>query len=1030
MNNPAPADNPLKRRIENEPPPHDRAKKMRGEHWGSPVTWQSSQRSVLPAHTGSAVAPRVLAQRAAMTTSFASLLDPGQFSAMAAIAEHFGPSYDGKKHAQYCLQVKNFLRSQKQSSLTAPEQSQLMAWLSLWQPAPHWSWMSLATSIHALTSAGVFYAHQNVTASQSSLMSALFSAVASKCQQGTQQNIDDRGIINIFWAGAKLVESTTVPAQLQQALYSLSPLVIQRSDRFEARGIANLLWALGKLAEYLKLTPAFTQTVLTLLPRVIHHCDLFVNQGLASLLWALGKLVDSGLPLGLELNNVVAVLIPKISERSLTLNALELANSVWGIAKLVEHGLVLTTGRTTAIMTLQLSVSRRINQFTLHSLVILLWAFAKLLEKGLLLTPDLNATVSWLLTHTSNHLEQLQCQTLINQLWIVKKLLWPVVKLADLDLPPPVTNKLISQLLSQVSKFKAHLSAKLITHAVWGVAKQVEQGMPLTPELSVGMISILSLTETQKEQLLFRNISTLLLAMAKLAESGLGLTTDMESTATMLLTVIPTRPPPDQPQSISSMLRAVAKMTDLSLTITPAIQIALTAVLPILATSRHALQVGESIGLLWSLAKLVGCRLPLTPESCALVTELLSGLDLCRDEIGNSTETTEPPARTRNLRSGEITTLLWVVGKLLDNDFGLKPELIAISTSLVSALPRHIEQLNAKDVANSLWATAKLVENQFGLTPPLNKAITALLSVIPKHQDYTPQHLNNMIWTVAVLAKEGFRQLDELKAAIACLLPTVPAVHKHLSPKHVTMLLWSLASMGELVVVPETITSVLILALDDYHRFTRHQLALSMWGLLVRSACNQPDGERADTNLLQQTLHRLFAYLATGPIDDDRDITIMAMAASWLGVACPVTPNYQQMPSQNQKNLTRQLRAIFPLLNIEEERSINCLPPVDLYLPDLSLIIEVQGPAHFSGHDVTIRSGATVLKKVLYQQLGYEVIEISIVGPDPDQSEMNKCIERIRTKQAQGTADSFGSLTTLNATVSGSPNGLKTLSTH
>lgn len=1032
MTNPTPANNPLKRRNENELQPHYSAKKRRGEHWGSPVTWQARQESVLPSLAGSPVVPRVLAQRAASITSFESLLDPQQFSSMTAIADRFGSRYDGKKHARYCLQVKNFIHSQKRSRLTASEQSQLMTWLSPWQPTPHWSWMSLAVTIHALTSVGAFYAHGNVTARQSTMMSALFSAVASKCQQeGTQLNIDDMGIINIFWAGAKLVESTTPPPELQLALHNLSPLVIERSNRFEARGIANLIWALGKLAGFLNLTPEFSQTVLTLLPRVIHHRNQFANQGLANLLWALGKLVDSGLPLSLELNNVVAILMPKVSERSLTLSALEIAHSIWGIAKLVEYGLALTTGRITAVMALQVSVSGRINQFTLQNLVTLLWGFAKLLEKGLALTPDLKARVSTLLLLTSNHLKQLDCQTLTNQLWTVKKLLWPAAKLIDLGVSP-ITNSLICRLVPQVSKFKAHFSTKMITHAVWGVAVLVEQGTPLTPELSAGVMSILALTDTQKEQLLFKNITTLLLAMAKLAENGLGLTADIDSASTMLLAMVPTRPTPDQPQSVASLIRAVAKMTDLGLKITPAIKKALTTVLPLIVNCRHELLVEESIALLWSLAKLVGCGLPLTSETSALLTALLFALpkDLCCHKTGNSTETITAPSRESHFSSGEITTLLWAVGKLLDNDFGLKPELIAIATPLVSALPRHLAQLNAKEVASSLWAMAKLVENEFGLTPPLNKAITALLSVAPEHQDYTSQHFNNLIWALAVLAKEGFHRLDELKAAISCLLPKVTAVQRHLTPKQVSMLLWSLASMGELVIVPEAITTALILALDDYRRFTRHQLSLSMWGLLVRSASNQPGGERDDTSLLQLTLRRLFDYLlATGPVDDDRDITIMAMTASWLGVACPVTPSYLLMPSLAQKNLARQLRAIFPLLNIEEERSINCLPPVDLYLPELSLIIEVQGPSHFSSHDLTIRSGATVLKKALYQQLGYEVVEIPIIGPDPEPGEMSRCIERIRTKQAQGTTDSFGLLTTLNATAS-DPSGMKAISTY
>ena len=207
---------------------------------------------------------------------------------------------------------------------------------------------------------------------------------------------------------------------------------------------------------------------------------------------------------------------------------------------------------------------------------------------------------------------------------------------------------------------------------MWGVAKQVEQGTPLTPDLSAGVISILSLTDTQKEQLVFKNITTLFLAIAKLAESGLGLTTDIDNATTMLLTLIPTRPPPEQPQNASILLRAVAKMTDLGLTITPAIQNALTTVLPIIDSCKHELLVEESIALLWSLAKLVGCRLPLTPETSAMVAELLLGLprDLCRHETCNSTETITAlpfaPSRKSHLGSGEITTLLWVVGKLLD----------------------------------------------------------------------------------------------------------------------------------------------------------------------------------------------------------------------------------------------------------------------------------------------------------------------------------------------------------------------------
>ena len=43
-------------------------------------------------------------------------------------------------------------------------------------------------------------------------------------------------------------------------------------------------------------------------------------------------------------------------------------------------------------------------------------------------------------------------------------------------------------------------------------------------------------------------------------------------------------------------------------------------------------------------------------------------------------------------------------------------------------------------------------------------------------------------------------------------------------------------------------------------------------------------------------------------------------------------------------------------------------------------------------------SGTTMLKKVLYQQKGCEVIEIPVSGLEPDQAMVNACVDRIRAK--------------------------------
>ncbi|WP_353623121.1 RAP domain-containing protein [Salinisphaera sp. G21_0] len=100
------------------------------------------------------------------------------------------------------------------------------------------------------------------------------------------------------------------------------------------------------------------------------------------------------------------------------------------------------------------------------------------------------------------------------------------------------------------------------------------------------------------------------------------------------------------------------------------------------------------------------------------------------------------------------------------------------------------------------------------------------------------------------------------------------------------------------------------------------------------------------------------------------------MAASWLGRACPVVRHYHTNISKTQADFRDQLQSSIPSLKIEEEKSLNSLPSVDLLLPDHNIVIEVQGPHHYVGGDFTTRKGSTLLKIALWQKAGFEVIEI------------------------------------------------------
>ncbi|MBO9497264.1 RAP domain-containing protein [Thalassotalea sp. G20_0] len=126
---------------------------------------------------------------------------------------------------------------------------------------------------------------------------------------------------------------------------------------------------------------------------------------------------------------------------------------------------------------------------------------------------------------------------------------------------------------------------------------------------------------------------------------------------------------------------------------------------------------------------------------------------------------------------------------------------------------------------------------------------------------------------------------------------------------------------------------------------------------------------------------------------------IIAMAASWLGRACPVVPHYQISISESQATFRDKLQSSLPSLQIKEEKSLNSLPPVDLLLPDYNMVIDIQGPFHYVGGDFKTRNGSTLLKIALWQKLGFEVIEIPL-NKLRKQDSMKIVIEQIKTKLA------------------------------
>ncbi|MBO9484762.1 RAP domain-containing protein, partial [Salinisphaera sp. G21_0] len=307
-------------------------------------------------------------------------------------------------------------------------------------------------------------------------------------------------------------------------------------------------------------------------------------------------------------------------------------------------------------------------------------------------------------------------------------------------------------------------------------------------------------------------------------------------------------------------------------------------------------------------------------------------------------------------------------------------------------IPQHI--------ANLLWAMAKLVDNGQEQIPELNEAVAALLPHVNAQKDqFIPQHIANLLWAMAKLVDNGQEQIPEVNEAVAALLPHVTAQKDQFIPQHIANLLWAMAKLGELVelnVVTSTFES-LVYRISKNPQLPQQEILMSLWGVMVCCARLSLVPNANKNNVLEKHMDDLFTHLENTSPDNKEEQSIIVMAASWLGRACPVVPHYQTIISKPQADFRDQLQLCIPSLKIEEEKSLNSLPPVDLLLPDHNIVIEVQGSSHYVGGDFKTRNGSTLLKIALLQKSGFEVIEIT-VNELGNLNSMKLCIDRIKTR--------------------------------
>ncbi|MBO9493767.1 DUF1601 domain-containing protein [Thalassotalea sp. G20_0] len=677
------------------------------------------------------------------------------------------------------------------------------------------------------------------------------------------------------------------------------------------------------------------------------------------------------------LSTLLDAIIFKFSQKpqARDIDAQGIANLLWAMAKLVDHGQEQTPEFKEALAALLPHVNTHQDQFIPQHIANLLWAMAKLVNNGQERTPKLTEAVAALLPHVNAQKANFKPQGIAN-------LLWAMAKLMDYGQEPtPEFKEALAALLPHVNAHKDQFIPQHIANLLWAMAKLVGNA-EWAPEFKEAVAALLPHVNAHQDQFIPQHIANLLLAMAKLVDYGQERTPEFNKAVAALLPHVNAQKTHFKPQEIANLLCAMAKLVDNRQELTPELKEAVVALLPLVNAQRANFKPQEIANLLWAMAKLVDNGQKPTTELKETVAALLPCVNVQKDQFIPQ----------------HIANLVWAMAKLVDYGQEWIPGLKEAVATLLPHVKAQKNQFNAQGIANLLWAIAKLLDHGHEQTPEFKEVVAALLPhVNTQKYQFIPQHIAVLLWAMAKLVDKGQKLTPEFKEAVAALLPLVTPQKDQFISQHIANLLWAMAKLGEFVELNQVISSFeyLVQRISNNPQLSQQEIFMSLWGIMV--CCARLSLVSNTNNVLEKHLNDLFTRLENTSPNNKEDRSIMAMAASWLGRTCPVVPHYQTNISKPQTDFRDQLQSCIPSLKIEEEKSLNALPPVDLLLPDHNIVIEVQGSSHYVGGDFKTRNGSTLLKIALLQKAGFEVIEIP-VNMLLSQDLMKPYINQIKTR--------------------------------
>lgn len=539
------------------------------------------------------------------------------------------------------------------------------------------------------------------------------------------------------------------------------------------------------------------------------------------------------------------------------------------------------------------------------------------------------------------------------------------------------------------------ISPRCVSTLLWCVSQLVAQKPELgdTHQFSDAVKALLKYTvmiaERPNREKCFNaiNVSNLFLSMGNLIDAKIFQFKDVEPAVTVLILIVPklTRESEFNAQQSSNILMAFGKLVKYGLKLTDSSIKAINTVLDSINIVSRSKNRGELFK-----------RQELSSILSSIATLLCRGLDYSLKLKRtlkltlNRIEQIASFSREKDLL--DIQTSIYAIkniARIVDHNIEITLQMKKSQNVVLDLLMKKAKAQRFKFSARQLYDLAWSIDRMVGKglkkhelsENAMEQLFTEIKFVAENHEKenhFSNYMISGILWSISKLTENEVKYPRLFEEVLHVLLRNISESNGAIAPGTLVRLIQGISRLGEAISIDqvEPLFDYLVRKIKNIDEFSPRNRVKILWGLAAYNARLFMDEVRKTNDKVDSLMEALFLDVVDRTDLRDIEKTTLAMVAHWFNKRLPFNIEYTIIVSDEQAQFAKKIRNDFEDKKIEEEVSLQGLPPVDLFLPYYNIAMEICGPCHYTDNAHKKRNGSTLLKFATLQKIGYETIEI------------------------------------------------------